>query len=151
MSDFFDSSILIGVIFADCPEHDDCVNVWTRSEEKIVYSHGLLETFCQLTGGRLAEPVPADVATESIVRNVQQKSVRVVSFEPAELWEHLGATRRVGVRGGAVYDYMHLCAARKAGAERIFTLNKRHFAAIAPDLAPKILHPSDRWQPTSKE
>ncbi|NJK92622.1 MAG: hypothetical protein HC904_12820 [Blastochloris sp.] len=29
----------------------------------------------------------------------------------------------------------------KAGAERFFTLNKRHVTAIAPDLAGSIYHP----------
>ena len=143
MSNFFDSSVLIGVIFANCPEHEDCVKAWKGSEEKVMYGHGLLETFCQLTGGRLAEPVPPDIATESIARNVQGNHVNVINFETTELLGHLGKARRVGVRGGAVYDYMHLCAARKAGTERIFTLNKRHFMAIAPDMTPKIFHPSE--------
>ena len=143
MSDFFDSSVLIGLIFEDCPEHIDCVKAWTGSADKVMYSHGILETFSQLTGGRLAAPVPPDVATESIARNLQQNRVDVIEFEATEVLELLEKTRRMGVRGGAVYDYMHLCAARKVGAERIFTLNKRHFTAIALDLIPKIFHPSD--------
>ena len=36
-----------------------------------------------------------------------------------------------GVRGGANYDWLHLAAARKAGAEVFFTLNLRDFQALA--------------------
>lgn len=143
MGDFFDSSVIIGVILADCPEHTDCAKAWAAATDKVIYSHGLLETFCQLTGGRLGEPVPPDAAAESIARNIERNQIRVITFETAEMLEHLAKARRHGVRGGAVYDYMHLCVARKAGVERIFTLNKRHFIAITPDLAPKILHPAE--------
>ncbi|MGC1480747.1 MAG: PIN domain-containing protein [Chthoniobacterales bacterium] len=143
MSNFFDSSVVIGLIFADCAEHADCLKAWNGCSDRVVYSHALLETFCQLTGGRLGEPVPPDVATESIALNLERTGVRVLPLETEELLEHLGYARRHGVRGGAVYDYMHLCVARKAGADRIFTLNKRHFTAIAPDLARKILHPQE--------
>jgi len=143
MSDFFDSSVLVGVIFADCPEHADCFHAWKNSAERFVYSHGLLETFSQLTGGRLGTPIAPDVAAQLISRNVKQSRVHVVSLDPDELLENLEKTRHVGVRGGAIYDHMHLCAARKVEADRIFTLNKRHFMAIAPTLSLKILHPAE--------
>jgi predicted nucleic acid-binding protein len=144
MADYFDSSVLIGVIFGDCPEHEICAKVWNISDHRAVYSHGLLETFCQLTGGRLGTPVLPDDAAESIALTVEQGQVSVIGFDLSELLKYMRESRKLGVRGGAVYDYMHLCAARKAGADRIFTLNKRHFMAIAPDLAPKIFHPADR-------
>jgi hypothetical protein len=40
-----------------------------------------------------------------------------------------------------VYDFLHIAAARRAGAEVLFTLNARHFAAFAPDLAAVIREP----------
>ena len=45
------------------------------------------------------------------------------------------------VRGGAVYDYLHLVAARKAGVERIVTLDLRHFRALARAGDPRIEGP----------
>jgi len=143
MSDFFDSSVVIGVIVADCPEHADCLKAWNASEHKVIYSHALLETFCQLTGGRLGKAVSPDVAAESITRNFSRPEVLLLTLSPEEIMEHLGEARKQGVRGGAVYDYMHLCAARKGRAKRIFTLNKRHFLAIAPDLAERMIDPTE--------
>lgn len=37
--------------------------------------------------------------------------------------------------GGMLYDALLLECARKAGADRIYTFNTRHFQALAPDLA----------------
>ena len=143
MADYFDSSVLIGLLYGDGPEHAMCAQVWEVSDKRVIYNHGLLETFSQLTGGRLGEPIFADDAAQSIALTLEQGQVQVVGFDSPELLSHLAKARRFGIRGGAVYDYMHLCAARKAGADRIFTLNKRHFLAIAPDLAGKIFHPAE--------
>lgn len=143
MIDFFDSSVLISLLSANIPEHKSCSDVWDGSTDRVIYSHGILETFSQLTGGRLGEAIPPDLASDAIRVNLSADTVKFISFDANGLFTCLAAARRHGVRGGAIYDYMHLCAARQAGADRIFTLNKRHFIAIAPDLALKIFHPSD--------
>jgi len=143
VSDFFDSSVLIGVIHADCIEHTACAWAWNKSAARIIYGHALLETFSQLTGGRLGIAVPPDMAIEAITRNVSSSQVDIIDFPAKETLRLLKQAGHFGARGGAVYDYMHLCAARKAGAERIFTLNKRHFIALAPDLISRIRHPSN--------
>jgi hypothetical protein len=46
-----------------------------------------------------------------------------------------------GAAGGGVYDFIHGMAARQAGVDRIYTLNRRHFVALAPDLAEIIVEP----------
>jgi hypothetical protein len=45
------------------------------------------------------------------------------------------------VRGGGIYDYLHLVAARKAKAARIYTLNLSNFRAIYRPGDPEIVHP----------
>jgi predicted thioesterase len=47
----------------------------------------------------------------------------------------------VDVRGGAVYDYLHLLAAGKASASVLYTLNVRHFAPLASGNHLKIESP----------
>jgi predicted nucleic acid-binding protein len=42
------------------------------------------------------------------------------------------------VRGGAVYDYLHLVAARKSGAEAVVTLDRKHFAALVREGDPHV-------------
>jgi hypothetical protein len=43
-------------------------------------------------------------------------------------------SRAVGARGGAIFDMLHLQAARRGAAKRILTINVRHFQIFAPDL-----------------
>ena len=46
-----------------------------------------------------------------------------------------------GVRGGGIYDYLHLVAARKAKARRMYTLNLSNFRAWHRTGDPEIVHP----------
>ena len=43
-----------------------------------------------------------------------------------------------GVRGGAAYDYLHLVAARKCGAEALVTLDLKHFSALVREGDPRV-------------
>ena len=45
------------------------------------------------------------------------------------------------VPGGQIYDALLLDCARKFEADRIYTLNLRHFRRLAPDLAPRVVAP----------
>lgn len=141
MVDYLDSSVFVAALSEDDPEHESAGTVWDTATKPVLYAHGLLEVYSTLTGKRHPACLDPDEAATAIAEYAD--TVEIIQFTPQELLTLLGETRRIGVRGGAVYDYMHLCAARKAGADRIFTLNKRHFMAIAPDLASKIFHPTD--------
>jgi hypothetical protein len=46
-----------------------------------------------------------------------------------------------GVRGGAIYDYLHLVAARKARAPVLYTLNVSDFRSFHRPGDPEIAHP----------
>ena len=46
-----------------------------------------------------------------------------------------------GVRGGAVYDFLHLAVARKAGVARVLTLDIGHFQALSRPGDPPIEAP----------
>jgi predicted nucleic acid-binding protein len=50
---------------------------------------------------------------------------------------------RRGMSGAVIYDALILACARKVRAERIYTWNLRHFRAVAPDLAAKIVTPAE--------
>jgi predicted nucleic acid-binding protein len=66
------------------------------------------------------------------------KRLTLVSLTPAEVAAALKTAASVGARGGAIYDVLLLATARKCGADRIHTLNYRHFAAFAPDLRDRL-------------
>ena len=44
-----------------------------------------------------------------------------------------------GIRGGAIYDYLHLVAARKANVKKFYTLNLDDFLSFHRPGDPEIL------------
>jgi len=47
-----------------------------------------------------------------------------------------------GIKGGTIYDAVLLKSAKKAGVNRIFTLNLKHFQAVAPkEMVSRIIAP----------
>ena len=88
-----------------------------------------------LTSGRLGVQLSPEQASRLLHENVVGH-LEFISLTTEEVLEILESCQSGGIRGGAVYDALHLAAARKSGAEEILTLNRRHFKAIAPDLEP---------------
>jgi predicted nucleic acid-binding protein len=140
MKVFFDTSVLVSAFVQDERSHDACAGVVAGTDDGVVYAHALAECFAMLTGGRLSVRLPPGDAARIIEANVFGR-MEVVQLASAEMMRVLADCRGRGVRGGGVYDFLHIAAARRAGAEVLFTLNARHFAAFAPDLAAVIREP----------
>ena len=91
----------------------------------------LVETYSVLT--RLPAPhrlSPAD-AFRLLRENFHgSKTAALLGKDTWNLLESLAAT---DVAGGSVYDARIVAAARKAGANRILTMNVRHFERLVPD------------------
>ena len=143
MADFFDSSTFIAAVSEDDIDHEAAAKAWLSSEDRLLYAHGLLESFSVLSGGRHPAALTPGEASLLISRNVKTSRVKLVQFSADEILALLAEAHQRGIRGGSVYDYMHVAAARQSAATRIVTLNKRHFTAIAPDLSTIIVHPAD--------
>ena len=103
-------------------------------------THTLLETFSTLTGGKLRFRVDADVAARLIAESVVPR-VSAVMLTVDEVIEALRNARDHSVRGGGVYDYMHLVAARKANATVLYTLNLADFQHLQRTGDPEIRRP----------
>ena len=65
----------------------------------------------------------------------------ITSLTPSEMLRAMRDAQRHGVRGGGIFDYLHLVAARKAKASRIYTLNLSNFRAFYRPGDPEIMHP----------
>ena len=65
----------------------------------------------------------------------------IISLDAREYLEAIDSISARGLAGGIVYDALLLACARKVKADRIYTWNLRHFRAIAPDLAERIVTP----------
>jgi len=134
-----DTSVVIASLDPDDPHHDACDRLLT-SGGHVLFAHALAETLSILTGGRLGRRVAASRVAALIDASVLP-FVSLVALTGRETVLALQACEARGVQGGGVYDWLHLAAARKAGAARLVTLDVRDFLAIARPGDPSIQTP----------
>ena len=124
-----DTSVILASLDPDEPAHAACDRLVARGGH-CLYVHALAESFSILTGGQRTRKLDADTALRLLDESVMP-FVRTVALTGKDVLAALRDARARGVRGGAVYDYLHLVAARKAGVGRLITLDLRHFQALA--------------------
>ena len=138
---FLDTSVLIATAQVSHTHHGPSRALWNRctAGQTAVSTHALAEIYSTLTAMppalRLA-PRDAVLAVETFL-----KRLTPVVLSAEEYMETLRGAANLGHSGGMIYDALHLACARKIGAEQIYTWNVRHFRAIAPDLAERIVTP----------
>ncbi len=140
MIEFFDTTVLVAAMVEDEAHHEPCRKVLESARDGFASAHSLAECFATLTGGRLGIQLsPKDAA--NIIRHNIHDHLSLVHLSTSEYMKLLETAGPVGARGGAVYDLLLLNCARKIKAQKIYTLNRRHFIALAPELSEQILSP----------
>jgi predicted nucleic acid-binding protein len=145
MSALLDSSVLVAALVPDEDSHAESLALLMEGGNE-VYSHAFLETFSTLTGGKLGVRVDADLAAKLLNETVLPL-VRVVELAGEDILAALLVARKHGIRGGAVYDFMHLAAARKARSAVIYTLNTADFQPLRRAGDPEVRLPNGRRSP----
>ena len=105
-----------------------------------IHAHALNETFSTLTGGALGARLDADRAAH-LIREKVIPHAEVIVLGADEISNAQMEARARGVRGGAVHDFMHLVAAKKAGCPNLCTLNTSDFVSFRREGDPEIQHP----------
>ena len=104
-----------------------------ESEESLILPlPALTEAYSVLT--RLPTPhrlSPAD-AFQVLHRSFREVA-SIVSLSGQDVWPFFADLSQSGSAGGATYDFQIIACAVKGGAERILTLNTRHFERLKPD------------------
>jgi len=122
MSAYWDSSALVEASLKEG------VRVALAKEGGFTRTHAFAEVFSTLTGGRLGfRSQPEDAA--KICREIAD-DLECVELSLQETLAALDKARRHGVRGGHIHDFLHVVAARKAGADKIYTLNLDDFRGL---------------------
>ena len=96
-------------------------------------THAVAETFATLTSGRLEVQLTPAEAAHLIDANIIGR-LQVIDLGLNDYQQAMRDSQTVGARGGAIFDMLHLQAARRGAAKRILTINVRHFQIFAPDL-----------------
>ena len=139
MSAFLDTSVILASLDPDEIHHAACDRVVSAGGNGI-YLHALAETFSILTGGRHGRRLGAAVAARLIEQSILPY-VQTQTLTGKDMMAALAECESRGVRGGAIYAWLHLAAARKAGAELLITLDLRDFQSLARPGDPRIEMP----------
>jgi predicted nucleic acid-binding protein len=141
VSSLLDTSVLLASLDPGEPAHAAC-DRWVAAGGHLVCAHALAEVFSVLTGGRQGRRL-SPAAAASLIEHSVLPFMRVVHLDGVKTMTALAECAPRGVRGGAVYDWLQLAAARSAGAEALVTLNLRDFQALARPGDPQIIGPGD--------
>lgn len=139
MTAFIDTSVLVAAIVESQDHHHPC-RLLVAQGQACMYSHGISETFSTLTGGKKGFRLNASTASQFLEDHFIPR-LTISTLSPPEMLQAMRESEIRGVRGGAIFDYLHLVAARKAGAERLYTLNISNFLAFHRPGDPEIVHP----------
>ena len=136
MSLLLDTSVIIASLDGDEPRHADCDRLVAMGGHKL-YAHGLAETFSILSSGRHGRRLrPALVAR--LIEDSVLPYVELVHLTGRETMTAIADAERRGARGGAIYDLLHLMAARKARVQALVTLDTQDFQALTKPGDPVI-------------
>jgi len=88
-------------------------------------------------------PVKPPILPEQCILFIQDLKERLslITLTGAEYLATVAHMAEAGFSGGKIYDALILAAAKKAGAEIIYTFNVRDFERIAPELKGRIRRP----------
>jgi predicted nucleic acid-binding protein len=113
--------------------HDVALKALAGAADAFTSTHAIAETFATLTSGRLEVQLTPAEAVEVIDANIIRR-LQIVHLTLGDYQQAMRNSQLVGARGGAIFDLLHLQAARKGSANQILTINVRHFQIFAPDL-----------------
>ena len=106
-----------------------------------ISTHGLAEFYSVITRTPFSPRIPPLEAQRILDENIYP-CFEIVALSESDYRTVLRNCANAGNTSGMIYDALHLCAARKAECDRIYTFNVRHFRALASeDLAGKITAP----------
>ncbi|MGH8562171.1 MAG: PIN domain-containing protein [Nevskiales bacterium] len=129
MRALFDTSVILASLDPDEPHHAACDRLLSGGGHAL-YIHALAETFSILTGGRNNRRLSAATVV-TLIKDSVLPYVKTQALSATDVMSAISECNARGVRGGAIYDLLHLSAARKAGVDTLVTLDLRNFQALA--------------------
>ena len=144
MKALFDTSVLVAAMVEDHPQHERCLPWLQRARQGkvdfLVSAHTLAELFAVLSSYPTRPRLSPAVAARLVRENVSA-GARLVPLAASDYDAVIREMAELSLAGGVVYDALIARAARKAGAERLLTLNPRDFLRVWPDGARIITTP----------
>lgn len=142
---FLDTSVLIAAVIAKHASHARAFPVLERvqngKDEGFAAAHTLAEMYAILT----KLPPPFRHSPEQALLSIEENVVRNFTISSLTGNDYAMLIREAavaGIQGGTIYDAVLLKAAEQTNPDRIYTLNLKHFLAVATEhLASKLSSP----------
>ena len=138
MKTFLDTSVLVAAVVQKHASHAAAFTMLERvqngRDEGFVSAHCLAEMYAVLT----KLPPPFRHSPEQALLSIEENVVKYFKTISLTGLEYAGLLREAalaGIQGGTIHDAVLLKCAAKSAAQRIYTFNVKHFAAIQPNAA----------------
>jgi predicted nucleic acid-binding protein len=129
MKVFLDTSVLVAAV------------VQNGKDEGFVSSHSLAELYANLT----KLPPPFRHSPEQALLTIEENVLNYFKISSLTGGDYAALIREAalaGIQGGTIYDAVLLKSARNVEVDQIYTLNLKHFEAVAPkNFGPELLVP----------
>jgi predicted nucleic acid-binding protein len=138
---FFDTSILVAALLPDHPHHARSFPLFASATRRqaACAARSLAEAYSTFTRYPGKERMSAEAA--SLVLEGIEHRLTTVWLDGDEYYAAIRRMARLGIVGGAVYDGLVAACALKAGADRLYTWNVRHFDLLGADVRKIITMP----------
>ncbi len=142
MKAFLDTSVLVATFYGDHEHHDPSIDVFLRhqKDEACCGAHSLAEVYASLTGMPGKDRAGADEAM-LFLGSIRER-LSIVALTAEEYLKALEASAALGVTGGGIYDAVLGHCAIKAGADKIYTWDVKHFKRLGPEIAGRVTAPA---------
>jgi predicted nucleic acid-binding protein len=141
---YFDTDVLVASVIQlhvhFHAAHAAVLAVRDRTIEGCVSAHGLAEFYAVITRAPFSSPVFPLQAWQALSDNFLP-AFEVVPLSTEDYKSAIHSCAQRGWAGGRIYDLLHIASASKAGCDRIFTFNVRHFQQLAPAFGGRISVP----------
>jgi predicted nucleic acid-binding protein len=140
---FFDTTVLVAALLPDHPHHARSFPLFASATRKQAgcAAHSLAETYSTFTRYPGKERMSAEAAS-LVVRGIEHR-VTLVWLDGDEYCDTIHRMAQLGIVGGAVYDGLVAACAVKAGADRLYTWNVRHFDLLGSEVRKLVTMPAD--------
>jgi predicted nucleic acid-binding protein len=131
---FFDSSVLVPALLPDHEHHARSFAAFAAASPKTAgcAAHSLAEVYATLTRYPGKQRLSAEYAA-LLVQEIEHR-VTLVWLDGDHYRAAIRNIAKMGIVGGAVYDGLVAACALKAGADRLYTWNMRHFQLLGVEI-----------------
>jgi predicted nucleic acid-binding protein len=138
---FLDTSVLVATFYGDHQNHESSAELFLSygPDEACCAAHSLAEVYASLTSMPGKYRTSADEAL-LFLDNIRER-LSIVTLSKDGYFKALESSAAAGVAGGSIYDALLAHCALKAGVEKIYTWNIKHFKRLGAEIAKLVTTP----------